>query len=213
MYAQFEILKSYITAIMKDIIKECLRREAEALTLLVGKVDEEYVKIANLFAMCKGNLVFTGVGKSLQVGEKIASSFVSLGIKSIALDPLSMLHGDIGIFDKDDIFVCLSKSGETDILLDVVKCVKNNYQIPIVSVTGSYMSTLFRLSDYSIIVECEEAGPFNIVPTTSTTVMMAVGDALLCAVVNLKGITIDELKKNHPGGAIGKKINRCIYDY
>lgn len=197
---------------MKDIIKECLRQEAETLSSLISMVDDEYVRIASLFAHCGGKLVFTGVGKSLQVAEKITSSFVSLGIKSISLDPLSMLHGDIGILDKDDVFICMSKSGETEILLDVVKCVKNNYQIPIVSISGSYMSTLYRFSDYAIVIECEESGPFNIVPTTSTTAMMAIGDALLCAVVNLKGITIDELRKNHPGGSIGKKIGGCKYD-
>ncbi len=195
---------------MKEIIKECFRKEAETLASLIGKVDDEYVKIVSLFAQCKGKLIFTGVGKSLQVAKKIASSFVSLGIKSIALDPLSMLHGDIGFLDKDDIFICLSKSGETDILLDVVNYVKETFRIPIISISASYMSTLFKSSDYSIIVECEESGPFNIVPTTSTTVMMAIGDALLSAVVNVKGITIDELRKNHPSGDIGKKITKDI---
>ena len=194
---------------MKDVIRNCLCKEAETLFSLVENVDDKYVQIASLFAQCKGKLVFTGVGKSFLVGKKIASSFTSLGIKSIALDPLSMLHGDIGLLAKEDILVCLSKSGETDVLLDLVLYIKKS-GIPIVSILGTFRSSIYKESDYCIVVECKEAGPFGIVPTTSATAMMVIGDALLCAVVNLRGITLADLKKNHPGGAIGKNIKSGV---
>lgn len=192
---------------MINIIKKCLSDEAQALLLLADRVEDEYFQVAKIFAQCKGKIIFTGVGKSLIISEKIAASFTSLGITSISLNPLSMLHGDIGFFSQDDILVCLSKSGETDILLDVVNYIRS-LNIQVVSLIGNSESSLYKFSDYSIIIETDEAGPFGLVPTTSTTAMMAVGDALLCAVVRLRGITMEELKKNHPGGAIGRSFSR-----
>lgn len=209
LYAQHEFAESNIRTIMKNVIKECLNKEAQALRSLIDTVDDEYVKIVTLFAHCEGKLVITGVGKSLLVGKKIAASFVSLGIKAIALSPLSMMHGDIGLLDKKDILVCFSKSGETKILCNIIEWVKMHIKIPVVSILGTALSTIYKESNHCIVIDCEEADPFNIVPTTSTTAMMAIGDALLCAVVKLKGITLDELKKNHPGGSIGEKMN-CL---
>ena len=132
---------------MKNVIKECLNKEAQALRSLIDTVDDEYVKIVTLFAHCEGKLVITGVGKSLLVGKKIAASFVSLGIKAIALSPLSMMHGDIGLLDKKDILVCFSKSGETKILCNIIEWVKMHIKIPVVSILGTALSTIYKESN------------------------------------------------------------------
>ena len=143
LYAQHEFAESNIRTIMKNVIKECLNKEAQALRSLIDTVDDEYVKIVTLFAHCEGKLVITGVGKSLLVGKKIAASFVSLGIKAIALSPLSMMHGDIGLLDKKDILVCFSKSGETKILCNIIEWVKMHIKIPVVSILGTALSTIY----------------------------------------------------------------------
>jgi arabinose-5-phosphate isomerase len=186
-------------------IKKCLFEEAEALNTLAELVDKSYLDVLNLISNCSGKCCFTGVGKSFIVASKIASSFCSLGICSIAIDPLRLLHGDLGSLSKDDIVFALSNSGETEILLQAIKLVAG-MKIKIISMTGSSNSSLAQLSNCHLLVETKEAGPFGLVPSTSTTAMMAIGDALLCGLVEKEKITIERFKEFHPGGTLGKKM-------
>lgn len=188
-------------------IKQCLLEEAEALKTLVNQVDESYFDVLKLISNCKGKCCFTGVGKSFIVASKIASSFCSLGYCSIAIDPLRLLHGDLGALSKDDIVFALSNSGETEILLQALKLV-SGMGLKIISMTGNANSSLAKMSNSHILVETKEAGPFGLVPSTSTTVMMAMGDALLCGFVEMKGLTIDSFREFHPGGNLGKRMHQ-----
>ena len=188
-------------------IKKCLLEEAEAIKELVERVDESYLGVLNIISNCSGKCCFTGVGKSFIVASKIASSFCSLGICSIAIDPLRLLHGDLGSLSKDDIVFALSNSGETEILLQVMKLVAG-MDLKIISMTGNANSSLAKMSDCHILVETTEAGPFGLVPSTSTTAMMAVGDALLSGLVEKEQITIERFREFHPGGALGKKMHQ-----
>ena len=146
---------------------------------------------------------FTGVGKSYIVASKIAATFSSLGISSIAINPLFMLHGDLGQLSKDDFFVVISNSGETDVLLDVINAI-HKLGIIVLSITGNRTSTIAKLSNEHIEIKVDEAGPFGIVSTSSTTAVMAMGDALACALCYMKSITIDDFKRFHPSGELSK---------
>ena len=188
-------------------IKKCLLEEAEAIKELVERVDESYLGVLNIISNCSGKCCFTGVGKSFIVASKIASSFCSLGICSIAIDPLRLLHGDLGFLSKDDIVFALSNSGETEILLQVMRLVAG-MDLKIISMTGNANSSLAKMSDCHILVETTEAGPFGLVPSTSTTAMMAVGDALLSGLVEKEKITIERFREFHPDGALGKKMHQ-----
>ncbi len=183
--------------------KECLKQESDALLSLVDKVDESYLFFAKEMSACHGKFCFTGVGKSFYVANKISSSFSSLGYASFCIDPLNLLHGEMGAISEGDIVVAVSNSGETDILLNGIMALRER-NVPILSIVGNNLSSLARLSKCFIAVPTSEAGPFGLVPSTSTTAMMAVGDALLCALTEMDELTIDSFKKFHPDGQLGK---------
>ena len=188
---------------MLDIIKKCLIEEANALTEISQNLDDSFIAFAYKISECKGKIFFTGVGKSLIVASKIAGTFSSIGIPSIPLNPLPMLHGDLGALDKNDIVIILSNSGETDILKEVLKCTGKS-GIKTLAITGNKASSIAQASEASIEVKTQECGPFGLVPTTSTTAMMAVGDALACVLVEIKGLTVEDFYRNHPEGTLSK---------
>ena len=188
---------------MIDILKKSLQEEAQALMEVAKSIDDSYIEFAKEIAGCKGKIFFTGVGKSFIVASKIAGTFSSIGISSIPLNPLPMLHGDLGILDTDDLVIFLSNSGETDILKDVLKRV-HTLGVKTISITGNKLSSLAQMTYKSIEVKTQECGPFGLVPTTSTTAMVAVGDALACVLVLLKGLTADDFYRNHPNGELSK---------
>jgi arabinose-5-phosphate isomerase len=188
---------------MIDILKECLRKEAEALIEVSQNIDESFIEFSEEIAECKGKIFFTGVGKSFLVGSKIAGTFSSIGISSIPLNPLSILHGDLGALNENDIVIALSNSGETDILKDALKCI-HSLGVKTLAITGNKASSIARMAVKSIEVKTTECGPFGLVPSSSTTAMMAMGDAIACLLINLKRLTIDDFYKNHPGGELSK---------
>ena len=188
-------------------IKRCLLEEAEALKALADQADESYLEVLNLISNCNGKCCFTGVGKSFIVASKIASSFCSLGYCSIAIDPLRLLHGDLGALSKEDLVFALSNSGETKILLHAMKLIEA-MNIKIISITGNANSSLAQMSRCHVEVKTTEAGPFGLVPSTSTTAMMAIGDALLSGVVEMNGITVERFMEFHPGGTLGEKMHK-----
>ena len=187
---------------MIDTIRKCLAQEATALQTVADSVDEStWIPFVYELSACSGHDIFTGVGKSGIVAHKIASSFNSLSVIAFHLDPLAMLHGDLGALTSDDIVVMLSNSGETDILLEVARNVLHRGN-RLFAIIGNVHSSLARIANRSIIVETTEAGPFGLIPSTSCIAMMAVGDALLCALAEIRESTSDQLKHNHPQGFI-----------
>lgn len=186
-----------------DLMKKCLEKEAETLKNMADSISYESLEFAEAISECKGKIIFTGVGKSFIVANKISGTLSSIGISSIAINPLPMLHGDLGFLDSDDVVIALSNSGETDILIDVLKCVES-LDVRILSITGNKSSTIAQMSYKSVEIKTDEAGPFGLVPTTSTTAMMAYGDALSCLLVELLGLTINDFYRNHPNGELSK---------
>ncbi len=187
---------------MIPTIKKCILQEASSLQAVADQIDEtSYLSFLHELEACKGHIIFTGVGKSGIVAKKIASSFCSLGIHSIYLDVLAMLHGDLGTVADNDLCVILSNSGETDIVLELVRHL-TKLGIPILSITGNADSSLSSMSKHYISFSTNEAGPFGIVPSTSCIAMMAIGDGLLCALSERKKISKEALLLYHPCGDI-----------
>lgn len=188
---------------MMTSIKSCLIDEANAIINLSNTIGEEILPFLDKLSECKGKRFFTGVGKSLMVSEKIASSFSSVGYSSIEIDPLRLLHGDLGLLTKDDIIIAVSNSGETDILISALQ-VASQLGVGIMSITSNANSTIAKMSLFHILVKTKEAGAFGLVPSSSTTAVMALGDALLCGLIKRDHLSVVDFIRYHPGGELGK---------
>lgn len=161
---------------------------------------------------CKGLLVFTGVGKSGIIAEKIATTLVSTGTKALYLPTTNFLHGDIGILSSEDLLICLSKSGETEELLSLVPFVRKR-QAKLLAVVSNPHSRLAKEADLSVHLPVEkELCPFDLAPTTSTAVQLIFGDILAVALMKAKGFSLNDYALNHPSGAIGKKATLYVSD-
>ena len=159
-----------------------------------------------------GNIVVTGVGKSLHIGQKIAATFTSTGTTSLVLHPAEAMHGDLGILKPKDVLLALSYSGETEELLSLVPIAKR-IGVVIVAVTSSRDNALAQHSDAVLLAPVErEACPFNMAPTASTTAMLAIGDALAMVLLEARGFAMDDFAKLHPGGAIGRSMLLQVQD-
>ena len=159
-----------------------------------------------------GLVVVTGVGKSLHVAEKMSAVFASTGTRSIVLNPVQAMHGDLGMTSSRDMLVALSFSGESDEILKLLPAIRR-HGLKIVAVTGNSDSTLARMSDITLPVPCgEEACPFGMAPTNSATATMAMGDALAMAMVEARKFTVEEYAGNHPAGAIGRALTLKVED-
>lgn len=160
---------------------------------------------------CSGSLIFTGVGKSGIIAEKIAMTLISTGTKALYLPSLNFLHGDIGIVSSDDLVIFLSKSGETEELLELIPFLRRKKCL-LMSVVSNEESRLARLADHVVCLPIEkELCPFDLAPTTSTVVQLLFGDLLAMALMREKGISLQQYADNHPSGFIGKKT-LCVKD-
>ncbi len=184
-------------------IKTCLKSEAQALIALSNSIDEGIIPFLDYLSTCKGKLFFTGVGKSLMVARKIASSFSSVGIASIEVDPLRLLHGDLGLLSSDDLIIAISNSGETDILVAALQNAKR-LGVELLAITGNTNSSIAKMAASHILVKTDEAGAFGLVPSSSTTLVMALGDAILCGLIERNHISVNEFFRYHPGGELGR---------
>ena len=153
-----------------------------------------------------GKIIVTGVGKSFHIGQKIAATLTSTGAPSTVLHPSEAMHGDLGLLQAEDAVLALSYSGESDELVNLLPIIKRT-GVRIVALTGDVQSTLAKHSDVVLDASVErEACPFNLVPTASTTVALAIGDALAIALLDARGLTREEYAGFHPGGAIGRAL-------
>ncbi|MBQ0046653.1 MAG: KpsF/GutQ family sugar-phosphate isomerase [Prevotellaceae bacterium] len=190
----------------KIFAENCLRQEAQALLDLIPCLDSNFDKVVELLHRCKGHVVVTGVGKSGHVAAKIAATLASTGTPAFFLNALDALHGDLGMLVPEDVLVFISNSGNTDELLRIIAAVEDRH-IPIVSMTGNSESLIAQNSNYHILVKVEkEACPLNLAPTSSTTAAMAMGDALACALMEIRKFKAKDFAQFHPGGSIGRKL-------
>lgn len=186
--------------------ERCIKEEAQALLDLIPQLDNNFDQVVDLIHHCKGHVVVTGVGKSGHVGAKMAATLASTGTPAIYLNALDALHGDLGMVMADDVVLMISNSGNTDELLRMIASLEDRH-IPIVSMTGNPDSLIAQHSNYNITVAVErEACPLNLAPTSSTTAAMAMGDALACALMEMRNFKAKDFAQFHPGGTLGQKL-------
>ena len=190
----------------KDYAAQCLRDEAEALLELIPQLDENFDKAVTMIYNCKGKGIVTGVGKSGNIGAKIAATLASTGTPAFFINPLDVFHGDLGVMTPDDVVLALSNSGQTDELLRFIPMVLH-MNVPLVSMTGNSESLLAKYSNAHIKVWVKkEACPLNLAPTSSTTAALAMGDALAIALMEMRGFKPTDFAQFHPGGELGKRL-------
>lgn len=192
--------------------KAVLDIEQEAIGALRDRLGPEFTRALDLFYETTGRVIITGIGKSGLVGRKIAATLSSTGTPAVYLHPAEGLHGDLGVVTTDDLVVAISYSGETDEILRLFPYFRW-VGVKIVGMTGSKESRLAKESDVVLDVWVEkEACPWDIVPTSSTTLMMALGDALAVALLKMRGFNLEDFAKRHPGGAIGRRVLLSVAD-
>jgi len=174
----------------------------------VELLDENFERAVKIIHGTKGRVILTGVGKSGLICKKIAATLSSTGTPAFFLHPTDAAHGDLGMVKGEDTVIAVSNSGETAELLSIVPIIKS-FGIPVIAITSNPQSTLSRISDVTINLHVErEACPLNLAPTTSTTLTLALGDAIAGALMKLKGFTPEEFKRYHPGGKLGIRLSK-----
>ena len=180
--------------------------EAEAINNLVNYIDDSFLDVVNLIANSKGRVVVTGIGKSGVIGLKIVATFNSTGTPSIFMHAADAIHGDLGIIQKDDIVICISKSGNSPEIKSLIPFLKKEKNI-LIGMTSDLNSFLSTNSDFIINTPVsKEACPNNLAPTTSTSVQLAMGDALAMCLLEQNKFEAKDFAKYHPGGNLGKKL-------
>ena len=188
------------------IAQETLDIEAQTLANAKKHIGDEFKEAVELILPCKGKLIVTGVGKSGLIGAKIAATLASTGTPSFFLHPTEALHGDLGMIGKEDIVLAISYSGESEELSSILPHIKR-FDIPLIGMSRSKESTLGRYSDIHIpIIVEKEACPLNVAPTSSTTLTLALGDALAVCLMQARNFKKDDFASLHPGGALGKRL-------
>jgi arabinose-5-phosphate isomerase len=187
----------------RRLAERVLRLEAAGILALVPRLDQTFVRAVDLLHGCRGRVIVAGMGKSGLIGRKIAATLASTGTPAYFLHPAEAVHGDLGLVAPDDVILAISNSGETSELLALLEHLKR-LATPIVLLTGNAQSTLARQCDVVLDVSvAEEACPMNLAPTTSTTAVLAIGDALAMVLLDRKGLTPEDYAALHPKGALG----------
>lgn len=187
------------------LFNEVLKKESEAINLAIKNIKEEDVlKASEIIFNCQGKVLVIALGKSGYIGEKISASFSSMGIPSFFIHATELFHGDFGRIENNDVCLLFSHSGETNEVVEAAKLLKKRGN-ELISITKTSQSSLAKLSDVSInyLIE-EESDHINMAPTSSSTVTLAIGDALMVLVSKMKKYTKEDFVKNHPGGSLGK---------
>ena len=189
-----------------------IQAEAEALSRLADRVDDTFLDAVRLIAHAGGRVIVSGVGKSGIIGRKIAATLTSTGTPAMFLHPVEGLHGDLGIVSRDDVALLISKSGGSEELAGLVEFLSRS-GVSMIAMTGRADSALGRAA--RVVLDCsvaEEACPMDLAPTTSTTVTLAMGDALAVALLLRKGFSREDFARLHPGGALGRKLTLRVRD-
>ena len=195
-----------------DRAREVLTVESRAVAQLAERLDARFLRAVELLLGCRGRVVVSGVGKSGHIGRKIAATLASTGTPALFVHAGEAAHGDLGMVTQDDVFIGLSYSGTTAELLTIVPVIKRE-GTPLVAITGNAASELARHADVHLDVRVDkEACPLNLAPTTSTTAMLALGDALAIACLDARGFGKDDYARSHPGGALGRRLLLRVAD-
>lgn len=192
--------------------RRVLEIERDAVAASAASLGEEFARAVQLIADARGRVIIAGVGKSGLIGRKIAATLTSTGTPAMFLHPVESVHGDLGIVGKDDVAILLSKSGETTELLGLIEALAR-LGVRMIAMTGDRTSRLARHADVVLdIGKREEACPHDLAPTTSTTVTLALGDALAVALLQQRGFQSEDFARLHPGGALGRKLLTRVRD-
>jgi arabinose-5-phosphate isomerase len=191
-----------------ETARRVLRIEAQAIQDVLARLDASFDRAVEVLFACKGRVVVTGMGKSGLIGRKISGTLSSTGTPSFFLHPAEALHGDLGMLARGDALLAISYGGETQEILNLLETLKR-LEIAIVTLTGNLKSTLAEASDVALDVSVkEEACSLNLAPTASTTVAMAIGDALAVSLLEKRGFRPDDFAALHPAGRLGNKLLR-----
>ena len=186
--------------------EQCLRDEAQAILNLIPQLDENFEKAVELMYHCHGKVIVTGVGKSGNIGAKIAATLASTGTPAFFINPLDAYHGDLGAMTSEDVVLALSNSGQTDELLRFIPILLHMH-VPIIGMSRNPDSLLAKYSTVHVKVYVEhEACPLNLAPTSSTTAALAMGDALAVALMRVRDFKPRDFAQFHPGGELGKRL-------
>ena len=189
-----------------SLAKQTIIDESLAISKLADFVNDSFAEAVELIYNSRGRVIITGIGKSAIIANKIVATLNSTGTPSVFMHAADAIHGDLGLVLKDDVVICISKSGNTPeikVLIPLLKNAKNT----LIAITGNMKSMLAEQSDYVFNSYVEkEACPNNLAPTTSTTAQLVIGDALAVCLLDLRGFSSDDFAKYHPGGALGKKL-------
>jgi arabinose-5-phosphate isomerase len=194
-------------------MKNLFENQRRQLDYFFDQIDHTAAeKVLERLLACKGSVIFSGVGKSGHIAEKVSATFLSLGTRSFYLNPLNALHGDIGFVSPGDLFIGFSKSGNSQELLELVPHLKKK-GASTVAVVSSQQSKLSRICDFTVVLPVQkELCPHDLAPTTSTAAQLIFGDCLAVAYMQAKNFSIAEFSANHPGGFLGKKITLKVAD-
>ncbi len=191
---------------LREIAAKCFRDEAQAILNLIPQLDENFDKAVELIRSCIGKVIVTGVGKSGHIGAKMAATLSSTGTPAFFINPLDVFHGDLGVITTDDVVIGISNSGQTDELLRFVPYLIE-HKIPLIGISGNPDSLLGQYSTYHLNVNVSsEACPLNLAPTSSTTATLAMGDALACALIEVRHFKVSDFAQFHPGGTLGRRL-------
>ncbi|MDG1729826.1 MAG: KpsF/GutQ family sugar-phosphate isomerase [Algibacter sp.] len=195
-----------------NIARQTIEMESKAILNLSSLITDDFAKATQLIYKSKGRVIITGIGKSAIIANKIVATLNSTGTPSIFMHAADAIHGDLGLILKDDVVICISKSGNTPeikVLIPLIKSAKNK----MIAITGNTESFLGQHADFILNAYVEkEACPNNLAPTTSTTAQLVIGDALAVCLLDLRGFSSNDFAKYHPGGALGKKLYLRVQD-
>ena len=192
--------------------RDVLALEADCVAQLGRRLDDSFVRAWEICRGCQGRVVVTGMGKSGHIGGKVAATLASTGTPAFFVHPGEASHGDLGMITGNDVVMAMSNSGETQEVLTILPLIKR-LGVPLISMTGRPESTLARAADTNLDVSVErEACPLNLAPTSSTTVSLAMGDALAVALLESRGFTQEDFARSHPGGSLGRRLLLRVAD-
>jgi len=186
--------------------------ETAAVRQLAGRIDQNFVAACKLLLACSGRIVVIGMGKSGHIGGKIAATLASTGSPAFFVHPAEASHGDLGMITGEDVVIALSNSGENDEITTLLPAIKR-LGIPLITLSGNPQSTLGRAATIHIDVSVEkEACPLGLAPTSSTTAMLVMGDALAIALLEARGFGPEDFARSHPGGVLGRRLLLRVND-
>lgn len=194
------------------IAKKTILSESEAIVKLIDYLDDNFSKAVEIIFQSKGRLVVTGIGKSAIIGQKMVATFNSTGTPSMFLHAAEAIHGDLGMIQKDDVIICISKSGNSPEIKALIPLLKRDGNI-LIGISGNSSSFLAKNSDCVLNTTVDaEACPINLAPTNSTTAQLVMGDALAICLMEMRDFKAEDFAKYHPGGALGKKLLLKVKD-